>query len=170
MAQQRNHAGLPVIRVNDVRPPVDEVDHVENCTLEECEPFAVIFIAVQAVTLEIVLVLDEVVNDTVNRCGIIRRRLIDPSGMDLNRSDPLQLVVILLDDLFIQRDDNTRIMTALYQRIRKTCHNVRKSAGLDERKRLTAHKQNRSSHRIPPVRYGLCGLHIPAPHRFLPVS
>ena len=140
MAKQRNHAALPVIGLNDVGPPVNEIDHVQNRTLEERKPLPVIVIAIEAVTLKVALMLNEVVNNAIDRRRIVGRRLIDPARMYLNRTQTRQLIIVLLNDTLIQRQNDTHIVAPFCQSFRKGADDVRKAAGFAEGKPLRSRK------------------------------
>ena len=86
--------------------------------------------------------LDKVIHDTVYRCGVVRSRLINPSGVNLNGTDAFQLIVILFNYFFVQGNDDSCVVSALYQCVRQTCHDICQTACLNERQRFSPDKQN----------------------------
>ena len=72
-------------------------------------------------------------DDTVYFCLVVSRRLIDPAGMHLNGAQSFQLIIMLLNNLLVQRQDNTHIMTALGKCLRQRADDICQTAGLDKR-------------------------------------
>lgn len=70
----RNHAGLPVVAVDDVGPVVELVQHFDDSFLEVSETFAVIQIAVERISFEIATVLNKEVSHFAHGLGIDRYR------------------------------------------------------------------------------------------------
>ncbi len=141
VAHQWDHARLPIIGMNDVRPPVNEIDHVQHCSLEESKTLAVILIAIQSISFKIRLMFNEIISDISDFACIVGRRLIDPAAVDLHGAKSLQFPVIFLNDLLIQRQHHAHIMAALSQCFRQRPDHICQTACFNKRQSLTSHKQ-----------------------------
>ena len=119
---------LPVVAVDDVRLEIGVEQHFEDGTGEEGEALAVIIEAVQATTLEIVLVIDEVVDNTVALGLEEAAVLAAPADRHAEVGDIGQ--AILEFQVTVQRHDNTGVDAVLDQSLGQCTGHVGQAAGL----------------------------------------
>ena len=63
-----SHRRLPVVTMDNIGLEADVGDYFKNCTGEESKPLRIVIVAVDTVTLEIILVVDKVVDYTACTC------------------------------------------------------------------------------------------------------
>ena len=119
---------LPVVAVDDVRLEIGVEQHFEDGTGEEGEALAVIIEAVQAAALEIVLVIDEVVDNTVALGLEEAAVLAAPADRHAKVGDIGQ--AILEFQVTVQRHDNTGVDAVLDQSLGQCTGHVGQAAGL----------------------------------------
>ena len=65
---KRGERRLPIVAVNDIGLPINCRDYFKYRSCKKCKSFGVVIMAVNTVTLKIILVIKEVENNTVQLC------------------------------------------------------------------------------------------------------
>ena len=133
----RSQSSLPVIAVNDSRLEVDDAQHFEDRTAEEYEAFAVVIEAVDAVALEVILIVDEVIGHALMDGGENTAILLPPCDIDGNRGDKGHVLAHIVADRLIERNDNAAVMAFFVQCKRQRACNICEAAGCDIRSCFT---------------------------------
>ena len=134
--QHRNHAGMPVVAVQDVRRPIQSRQHVQHRFAEETEPFGFVIEIVQALAAEVVFVIDE-----IDRHAFVLQLeqaavLAPPAQLDRLGRHRFQLTAKTLRYVAVQRNDHPGIDLQFFQRPRQRADDVGQSAGLGKRHRF----------------------------------
>ena len=113
---------------------VDERQCFENGFGEERKAFAVVEMTVKTFTLEIILVVHEIVSYAVVNRFVNAAVLTTPTQIDERRSDKLERIAIsFFDFLFVERNDNSAIVTERIESLRKRTGDIAQAARPDER-------------------------------------
>ncbi len=143
LEQGRNHAGLPVVAVDDIGLEIKMHKRVDDRAVEEAE--TLVFVAAQTIdvgTAEIILVIDKVEGYALILKALDAAILTAPAQLDLELTFELHLVDILLRDGGIQRQNHADIRTLRLENGGERTDNVGKTAGLNKRYALGSCKKN----------------------------
>ena len=75
----RHQRALPVVRVDDIRPEIDAGKHLQHGAGKEREPLRVVVVAIQPRTLEIILIIQQIIDHAVMP-GLKHPAVLPPPG------------------------------------------------------------------------------------------
>ena len=128
--EHRNHCGLPVVAVNDVRLPVQSRQDLQHGTAEKDKAFAVIIEAVHAVPHEVIGVVQQIVGDLAHLNGIDTAVLFPPADLNGDVLEICHLVADVGSDTAVQRHHNPTVDVVMFaQGSRQRTGNIGKPAG-----------------------------------------
>ena len=119
-----HEAGVPVVRMDDVGPEVEDGQQVQHGAAEEGEPLRIVPVAVEALAVEILLVVDEVVRHIAELVRIEADVFLTPRHGQRAIVDMLHRVPILLGDLAVFRHDDPDIHAVSLERLRQGASHV----------------------------------------------
>ena len=134
LEQGGDHAGLPVVAVENVGPEIKMHQRVDHCPAEEAE--ALILIPAQAIDVgaaEVELVIHKVEGDALILKRLDAAVLLAPAQLHLKLAFQLHLADILLGNGGIQRQNDAHIRALCLKDGRERAHNIRQAAGFDKR-------------------------------------
>ena len=131
-----HQGGLPVVAVDDLRPEPQVGQHPHHGPGEKSEPLAVVHVAVQLRTPEILLVVQEVPGDAVPFHGEQPAVAVAPGQVHIVVAFKMQLVAEFLLHLLVQGQHHRHIRALGRQRRRQGARHIRKASGFAERNRL----------------------------------
>ena len=143
LEQRGDHAGLPVVAVDDVGLPVQVRERVDDGAAEEAK--ALVLVPAQAVDVgaaEVELVVHEVEGDALILEGLDPAVLVAPAQFHLELALVLHLACPLLGDGGVQGKDDADVMSLLRQHGRERADHVGQAAGFDERHAFGCGEQN----------------------------
>ena len=127
---------LPVVGVDEIGMEVDVGEHLEDGAGEERKSLGVIIEAVQLISLEVILVVDEVVGTIVPACPEQTAVLMSPCDRNGEVGDEVHLAFELIGNGAVQRHNDTAVMTlAAHGMGQRTCY-VGKTAAARKRIRF----------------------------------
>ena len=136
LEEYRNHTRLPVVAVNDVGVESDDRHCRQNRLGEENEAFNIPLggVAVGAVTLEIILVVDEV--EVYALIDIFHDTDMDIFHMSavvhVEMADIVELAAVFPRDTGVVGNDNANVILVVIQTFRQCTYNIGKPAGFDK--------------------------------------
>ena len=137
------HKGrLPVVAVEHVGHPVQAGHQVDDRLGEEGEALAVVKLAVQPGTGEVVLVVHEVPGHATALQREQAAVLMPPAQVHVDIAAERHLLPPLLADLAVQGQDHRHLVAAFGQRRGQAACHVRQAAGLAEGERLARYIQD----------------------------
>ena len=142
LQEYRDQRGLPVIAVQDVGLEIDMLQDLQNGLAEERETLRVIEIAVQAFPAEIILVVQEIISHSVSLGRENAAVLRSPCQRHPDDLKERHLILEILGNILIQRENDAGINTLLYKRFGKGAGDVAESSGFDKGSRFRCGKQN----------------------------
>ena len=137
-----HQSGLPVVAVEHLGMPVQVARGLDDGAGEEGEALAVVIVAIDAGTLEVIFVVHEVVGDIVAlelENAAVRGT---PSQADVEVEEVGHLAAPLLTDALIEGEDDAHVMTAGGQSLRQAAGDVCETAGFDKGGHLGGSKQD----------------------------
>ena len=143
LEQRRDHAGLPVVAVDDVGLEVKMHQRVDDRAVKEAE--ALVFVAAQTVDIgaaEVILVIHEVEGHALIFKALHAAVLAAPAKLDLKLAFELHLADILFRDGGVERQDDAHVVALRLEHGGKRAHHVGQTAGLDERHAFGCRKEN----------------------------
>ena len=138
----RDHGSLPVVGVNDVRLEVDTADHFQHCTAVEYKPLTVIIEAVDAVSAEVVLIVDKIIGHTLVNAGENAAVLLPPGNVHGNIGQKGQRSTHFRRNALVQGDHDQTVMSLFHNSGGQRAGNIRQTAGRYIGQCLTGCKQN----------------------------
>ncbi len=143
LEQRRDHAGLPVVAVDDVGLEIKMHERVDDRAVEEAE--ALVFVAAQTVDIgaaEVILVVDEVEGHALILKALDAAILTAPAQLDLEFAFELHLADVFLRNGGVQRQDDADVRALRLQNGGKCADDVGKTAGLNKRYALGSCKKD----------------------------
>ena len=143
LEQRRDHAGLPVVAVHDVRAEVKVHQRVDDRAGEEAE--ALVLVAAEAVDVgaaKVVVVVHKVERDALIHEGLDAAVLLAPAQLHLKLTLELHILGVFLRDGGVERQDDAHVVAALLEHGGERADHVSQAAGLDERDALGSCKQD----------------------------
>ena len=138
-----DHGGLPVVGVDHIGIPVQVLEGLQNSLGVKGKTLAVVIVAVAAVPVEVVLVVDEVILELLalahrpEQAGVH----VAPGQGDGEVGDILNLKLrVVLDCLVIGQEDIDLGIGGLRQGLGQGGGNVAQAAGFDKRRGLAGSK------------------------------
>ena len=122
--------------MNNIGLEINIRDYLKNGTGEESKSFRIVIVAVDRVTLEIILVVNKIIDNAVVLSFKNSAILTSPCNGNRNVSDKLHCVLELLLDCVIHRKNNTAADKPLSQCMRQRSCNITESAARNERECL----------------------------------
>ena len=142
LEQCRNHTGLPVVAVDDIRLEVQMLQGINDRTGEEAE--TLIFVAAESVnirTAKVILIIDKVECNTLILQGADAAVLLAPAEDYFEFTFELHLSLIGLGNLSIERQNHADIFPAVFKNGGQSADNVSQSAGLNKGNAFRCGKQ-----------------------------
>ena len=136
LQQNIDETRVPVIRMDDIRPKVHGGQQVQDGAAEEREALCIIVIAVEALALEVLFVVDKVVRNAVVLELVEANKLGTPGDRDLPVVDMLHRIAELLRDLAEFRHDDADIDALGLESLRQRASHIGKAARLGKRHSL----------------------------------
>ena len=147
--------GLPVVTMEKIGIIIEITHHLENGSREESETFAVVEKAVKPLSLEIILVVDEIESDPFVFITEKPAVLISPRDGNVEISFELKIRAERRIDIPIQRDrDADIVISVCRKRLGKRAYNVGKTARPRKRICLGRNEQHGLMKRDPDLRRG----------------
>ena len=138
----RNQSGLPVVGMNQIRFEIQIRQHFQRRTGQECKTLCVIIVAIQTRTLEVILVVDQIVNHAANLCLEHTAILTAPGYRDREAGDKTHIFSQFLRNILIERHHNTAADQPCTQGLGQGTRYITQTAGSSEGKCFTGTKQN----------------------------
>ena len=127
--------------MHDIREEIQCPKHFQHRFLIECEPFAVIRIAVKSISFKIAGMFDKIIGDIFPLRLINGRDRVDYTDMNRDCFQLGELTAVFFSNSFIQRQNNSGIHAFFIQDFRQRADNVCQSAGFDIRQTFRCDKQ-----------------------------
>ena len=141
--QRGDHAGLPVVAVDDVRLEAQVRQRVDDCAAEVA--VALVLVAAHAVDVgaaEVVLIVHEVERDALIDQGLDAAVLVTPAQLDLKLALILHLLAEGIGDGAVQRQDDAHVDALALQHGGQGARHVGQAAGLDKGDAFGSGKKN----------------------------
>ena len=141
--QRGDHAGLPVVAVDEVRLEAQVRQRVDDCAAEVA--IALVLVAAHAIDVgaaEVVLIVHKVERDALVHQGLDAAVLVTPAQLDLKLALVLHLLAEGIGDGAVQRQDDAHVHALALQHGRQSARHVGQAAGLDKGDTLGSGKKN----------------------------
>lgn len=132
LQQQRNHRSMPVMAMDYIRLEANGRQTFQHRPVKVREPLAVIHIAIDSVTAEVILIVDEIDGNPFKYHLFDPAILIAPANRDLQSSDMLHLSGILLRNSFVFGQNYPDIDPGRLEGFRQSADDIGQSACFDK--------------------------------------
>ena len=133
---QRHQSGLPVVGVDDVGLKADVGQHLQHSAGEECETLGVVIVTVQTLTLEIILVIQQIVDDAIHLSLEHAAILTAPCHRHGQAGEEGHLITKFLRNALIQRHHHAATHQAGAHSLGQGACHVSQTTGGGKRQRL----------------------------------
>ncbi|CDN44903.1 hypothetical protein BN871_FY_00070 [Paenibacillus sp. P22] len=161
LEQERHEPRLPIVAVQHIEAGVHPADRFEHGDAEEHEALRIVAVAVQSAPAEVMLVVDEIIDDSADLSPEKSAVLHPPSHLDRERVDRLEMLQMLPRDAFIFGQDYAGSHPVFQQSFGQCADHVGKAARLSQGHSLRCHEQYIHG-RFPPGQRKRRQLFLPA--------
>ena len=130
--ENRNKSGMPIVCIDDIGEEVDSRQAIQNGTAEKWKSLRVVVVAINAVTIKIFNVVNEIVNYSVQLIFINADKFCTPRNGNFSVVNMFHLVSYFFRNFAEFRENHSDIYSRFFQGFRKWTRNVGKSAGFDK--------------------------------------